>query len=149
LNVNLRGVYLCSRAAVPHLKEGGWGRIVSIASDAGKRGELYSAHYCASKFGVIGLTQVLGLELARTGVTANAVCPTITSTAMMQQFGTAMSAVSGDDVDSVLQQAVNDIPMGRPTAPEDVAAAVSFLCSDDASFFTGQSLNVTGGGWMM
>lgn len=148
LNVNLRGAYLCARASLSHICEGGWGRIVNIASDAGQRGELYAAHYCASKFGLIGLTQVLALELAGAGVTVNAVCPTITTTPMMDEFVGTMSRLTGQGHSAVRTRLIDDIPVARPTAPSDIAHAVSFLCSEKSAFVTGHALNVTGGAWL-
>jgi len=148
MDINLKGVYLCSRTMLPHLTSRGWGRIVNISSDVGKRGEANLAHYCASKFGVIGLTQALGVELARTGVTVNAICPAIMNTDMMRQIAKEFATLSGSDVENTYKHLPDVIPMGRATEPEDIANVISFLCSDDASFLTGQSLNVTGGRWM-
>ncbi|APZ33910.1 hypothetical protein BOH66_06300 [Microbacterium aurum] len=148
LDINLKGPYLLTRAALPHLTSSGWGRIVNIASDVGKRGEANIAHYCASKFGVVGLTQATGVELARTGVTVNAICPAIMNTDMMKQIAKEGAALDGADVSDTFSHLPDVVPMGRATEPTDIANVVSFLCSDDASFLTGQSLNVTGGRWM-
>lgn len=148
IDINLKGPYLTTRAALPYLTSSGWGRIVNIASDVGKRGEANIAHYCASKFGVVGLTQATGVELARTGVTVNAICPAIMNTDMMKQIAKEGAALDGADADETFGHLHDVVPMGRPTEPTDIANVVSFLCSDDASFLTGQSLNVTGGRWM-
>lgn len=148
LDINLKGVYLCTRAALPYLTDSDWGRVVNIASDVGKRGEANIAHYCASKFGVVGLTQAIGVELALTGVTVNAICPAIMNTDMMKQIAAEGAAIGGGDADEAFKHLHDVVPMGRPTEPTDIANVVSFLCSDDASFLTGQSINVTGGRWM-
>ncbi len=148
VNVNLKGAYLCTRAMLPQLTSKGWGRIVNIASDVGKYGVAHLAHYCASKFGLVGFTQAVGVELAKTGVTVNAICPAIMNTEMMKQIARERAGVIGADADETYKHLHDPIPMGRATEPTDIANVVSFLCSDDASFLTGQSLNVTGGGWM-
>jgi len=150
LNVNLKGPFLMTKAVLPHITANGWGRIVNISSDVGKRGEENLAHYCASKFGVIGLTQSTGVELARdrTGVTVNAICPAIMNTNMMKQIADERSTIVGGTPEDTLDLLPTTVPMGRVTEPTDIANVVSFLCSDDASFLTGQALNVTGGGTM-
>jgi meso-butanediol dehydrogenase/(S,S)-butanediol dehydrogenase/diacetyl reductase len=148
VDVNLKGAYLCTRAMLPQLTSKGWGRIVNIASDVGKYGVAYLAHYCASKFGLVGFTQAIGVELAQTGVTVNAICPAIMNTEMMKQIARERAGLIGSDADETYRHLQDPIPMGRATEPTDIANVASFLCSDDASFLTGQSLNVTGGGWM-
>ncbi len=148
VDINLKGVYLCTRASLPHLTDGGWGRIVNIASDVGKRGEANIVHYCASKFGVVGVTQAVAMELAMTGVTVNAICPAIMNTDMMRQIAAEGASIGNADADDMYNHLHDVVPMGRATEPTDIANVVSFLCSEDASFLTGQSLNVTGGRWM-
>ncbi len=148
VDVNLKGPYLCTRAVLPYITSSGWGRIVNISSDVGKRGEANLAHYVASKFGVVGLTQAVGVELAKTGVTVNAICPAIMNTDMMKQIAKEGAAVANADETETFEHLYDVVPMGRATEPTDIANVVSFLCSDDASFLTGQSLNVTGGRWM-
>lgn len=147
-DVNLKGVFLCCRAVLPLLTARGWGRIVNIASDAGKRGAAMVAHYSASKFGVIGLTQSLALELARTGVTVNAICPATTETAMMRQVVEGFATETGEKLDETYQSLLDVMPMGRTTRPSDIASALSWLVSESTEFITGQSINVTGGYWM-
>ena len=146
LGVNLKGQYLCARAVLPAMLRQGWGRIVNIASDAGKTGEPYIAHYAASKFGVVGLTQSLALEYARDGITVNAVCPAITDTDMMEQLARDMEG-SGAPLPAAGWRAafVDEIPMGRPMAPEEIAGVCAFLADDGAAAITGQAINVSGG----
>jgi NAD(P)-dependent dehydrogenase (short-subunit alcohol dehydrogenase family) len=146
LGVNLKGQFLCARAVLPAMLRQGWGRIINIASDAGKTGEPYIAHYAASKFGVVGLTQSLALEYARDGITVNAVCPAITDTDMMEQLAREMEG-SGAPAPAAGWRAafVDEIPMGRAMAPEEIAAVCAFLAGDGAAAITGQAINVSGG----
>jgi NAD(P)-dependent dehydrogenase (short-subunit alcohol dehydrogenase family) len=146
LAVNLTGTFLCCQAVLPAMRKRGWGRIITIASDAGKTGEPYIAHYCASKFGVIGLTQSLALEYATEGITVNSVCPAITDTPMMDLLAREMEATDVAEPPGGWRATfVEEIPMGRPMLPEDVADACAYLASEGAAAMTGQSLNVSGG----
>jgi NAD(P)-dependent dehydrogenase (short-subunit alcohol dehydrogenase family) len=148
VDINLKGVFLCSQVMMPELTKRGWGRLVNLSSDVGKRGEANIVHYVASKFGVIGVTQSLALEFASTGLTVNAICPAIMNTDMMKQIAKEAAAISGADASQTYAHLADVVPLGRATEPTDIANVVSFLCSEDASFLTGQSLNVTGGRWM-
>jgi len=144
--VNAKGPFLCSREALPFMVQQRWGRIVTIASDAAKTAEPYIAHYSASKFAVVGLTQSIALEHATDGITANAICPAITDTAMMTQLAEQMSAAdpAGGDPDAWRREFVREIPMMRPMAPDDIAATCVFLVSQAAQAISGQALNVSG-----
>jgi meso-butanediol dehydrogenase/(S,S)-butanediol dehydrogenase/diacetyl reductase len=145
LGVNLKGQYLCAQAVLPAMRGQGWGRIINIASDAGKTGEPYLAHYCASKFGVIGLTQSLALEYAREGITVNAVCPAITDTDMMEQLAQEMQRSGAPEPAAGWRAAfVQEIPLGRPMAPADIAELCAFLATDGAAAISGQAINVSG-----
>lgn len=144
VDVNLKGAYLCSRALIAPMLERRWGRIINIASDAGKTGEPWIAHYCASKFGVIGLTQSLALEYAAHGITVNAVCPAICSTGMMDRLAQQLAVVEDGSVSQAQAMMTAEIPMGRPVAPEEVADAVAFLAADSSRFISGQAINVSG-----
>jgi 3-oxoacyl-[acyl-carrier protein] reductase len=135
LSINLTGTFHCVRAAVPAMKEARSGRIVSIASTAGQRGEALHAHYAATKGAVIALTKSLALELAPFGILVNAVAPGWTVTDMTRDD------LLGQRRDAILKT----IPLGRAATPEDVAGAVLFLCSDLAGFVTGEVINVNGG----
>lgn len=146
ITVNLTGTFLSVRAFLPHLRASSRGRVVCISSDAGKTGEPGIAHYCASKFGVIGFAQSLALELAGTGTTVNCVCPVICDTAMMESLAEDF-AVAYPDADTATwrDRFVAEIPLGRACTPDDVAHAVAYLVDEGSSFVTGQAINVSGG----
>lgn len=133
--VNLKGVFLCSRAVVPHMKERKYGKIVNIASVLALRGSSYYAHYGASKAGVVGLTQGMAVELGRHNINVNAVGPGVIDTPMADH----------DVAPEVRQRLQKRIPLRRIGVPEDIANAVLFLTSDEASYITGQCLYVCGG----
>ncbi len=149
LNINLRGPFLLCRAVVPSMKERGWGRIINLASQSGKKGNSSYTAYCASKFGVIGLTQALSQELAEDGITVNAICPGIVFTEMWgpEQIN-AYAAKRDMRPEDVKEYLLGKIPMKRAATIEDVAGLAAFLASDEAAYFTGQSYNVTGGSIM-
>jgi len=135
LAVNLKGAFLCCQAVIPAMKGRGRGRIISMASSAGKvGGTLAGAHYSVSKAGIICLTKQLARELGPHGITANAVAPGRIDTPMIQ-------AVSDEENDAFRQRT----PLGRLGTPQDVANAVVFLASEEASFITGEILDVNGG----
>jgi 2-hydroxycyclohexanecarboxyl-CoA dehydrogenase len=136
--INLKGVLHCAKAVVPGMVERRTGRIVNISSDAGRVGSSGEAVYSAAKAGIIGFTKTLAREVARHGITVNAVCPGPTETPMLAEM---IGAGNEGLIDALRRQ----IPMGRLGRPEDVAGAVAFLASDDAAFITGQTLSVSGG----
>jgi 3-oxoacyl-[acyl-carrier protein] reductase len=138
--VHLRGAFLMSREVQKHQVEAGWGRIVSLSSTSalGNRGQ---ANYSAAKAGIQGLTKTLALELGRYGVTANAIAPGFIETDMLRQTAERMR-ISFEDF---LAGAAQEIPVRRVGQPEDIAAVAGFLCSDDASFVSGQVIYVAGG----
>jgi 2-hydroxycyclohexanecarboxyl-CoA dehydrogenase len=136
--INLKGVLHTCKAIVPQMAEQRVGRIVNISSDAGRVGSTGEAVYSATKAGTIGFTKTLAREVAKHGITVNTVCPGPTDTPLLEE----MVGAGNDRLISSLQRA---IPLGRLGRPEDIAAAVAFLASDDASFITGQTLSVSGG----
>ncbi len=134
LDVNLKGAYLCTRAAARPMMKARTGRIINISSVVGLRGNAGQANYAASKAGLIGLTKSTAREFASRGITVNAVCPGYIPTDMTE-------GIPDDARDALLAQ----IPLGRMGTPEEVAAAVGFLASDDAAYITGQALVIDGG----
>ncbi len=142
--VNLKGVFLGMRAVLPQMLERGHGSIVNIASQAGKRGNRYIAPYCASKAGVISLTQTAALEAAP-HVRVNCVCPGFINTELQEEEYDAVSAITGEDRNAIKAGWESAMPLERFQEVEDVAGAVLFLCSDAASQTTGEALNVSGG----
>jgi NAD(P)-dependent dehydrogenase (short-subunit alcohol dehydrogenase family) len=147
LDVNLKGAFLAMQAAAPHLVQAGSrGRIVAISSDAGKRGFSWIAAYTASKFGLIGLVESVAVELAETGVTVNAVCPVgAPSTGMGRQVLEMKVRATGQTPEQIVARAGQTNPLGRNATEADVAAAIEFFLSDEASFLTGTALDVDGG----
>ena len=143
--VNVRGVLACSRAAAHIMKEHNWGRIINTASQTGKVAWPGWGIYSASKFAVVGLTQVLALELAPYHITVNAICPGTMLTDMTRTGFGASAAMTGRDRDEMLAEHIETIPMKRLGTPEDIGAMAAFLASDDAAFTTGASINLTGG----
>ena len=136
--VNLTGTFTCIQAALPDMLEAGWGRIVTIASSSAQSGAPRMSHYAASKGGVISLTKALAVELARQGITANTIPPSLIDTPMVDE------AQARGDFPGVA--AVGPmVPVGRAGTPEDIAAACSYLCSDEAAYVTGQVIGVNGG----
>jgi 2-hydroxycyclohexanecarboxyl-CoA dehydrogenase len=140
IDINFRGMLRTTKAVLPEMVEAGWGRVVNIGSDAGRVGSSMESVYSGAKAGVIGFTKTIAREVARTGVTANVVCPGPTRTPLLE--GMAGTGESGEKLIGSLERAV---PMKRLGEPEDVAAAVAFMASDRAGYITGQTLSVSGG----
>ena len=134
IDVNLNGLFYCNRAVVPVMRANDYGRIVNIASVAGKEGNPNASAYSASKAGVIGLTKSLGKELAKTGIRVNCVTPAAVRTAMFEQM-------TQQHIDFMLSK----IPMGRFGAVEEIAALVCWLASEECSFSTGAVFDLSGG----
>ena len=134
LSVNLTGTFNMMRAVLPGMRERGWGRIVNIASIAGKEGNPNLGAYSASKAGVIGLTKSVGKEVATDGVIVNSIAPAVIATPMNEETAP-----------EVLEYMISRVPMRRVGQPEEVAALVSWLASDECSFSTGQAYDISGG----
>jgi len=146
ISVNLKGTFLCSKAVIPYMIKQRSGKIINISSIAGKRGSVGLAHYCASKFGVIGFTQSLALELAEYNINVNAICPGILETYMWTDVLTPWRAKKeGLPEEEAWQKTIDAIPLGRPQMPEDIGRMAVFLASEDARNLTGQAINVCGG----
>ena len=137
LDINLKGAFLCSKAALKIMSKARTGRIINIASIVGAMGNAGQANYVASKAGLIGLTKTIAREYASRGITANAVAPGFIDTAMTQALP-----------EKVREDLMKQIPLARLGSPEDIAAAVKFLASDSAAYITGQVIHVNGGMYM-
>jgi len=145
ININLKGTFLVCKALVPQMIERRQGKIINISSKSGKKGGIWMSAYASSKSGVIGFTQSLALELAPFGINVNAVCPGVIFTPLWDQLDEVYSKKLGIPKEKVRSHYVEKIPLGRPQTVEDIANVVVFLASDEASFMTGQAINVTGG----
>ncbi|MDW8327107.1 MAG: SDR family NAD(P)-dependent oxidoreductase [Anaerolineales bacterium] len=155
MNVNAKGIFLCSQHAARQMMQqqpdeyGLRGKIINTASMAGKRGNApFLAHYVASKFAVVGLTQAMAGELAPYHILVNAVCPGYVATSMQEREVGWEAALRGVSPDEVRQLYIADTPLRRLETAEDVANVVYFLASPDANFITGEAINVNGGAWM-
>ncbi|PRW64208.1 3-oxoacyl-ACP reductase FabG [Actinopolyspora mortivallis] len=147
INTNLNSVFLMSREVLNTggMRRKNWGRIINIASTAGKQGVVLGAPYSASKHGVVGLTKALGNELAPTGITVNAVCPGYVETPMAERVRQGYAAAYDKSEEDILEKFQAKIPLGRYSTPGEVAGLVGYLVSDTASSITSQALNVCGG----
>lgn len=145
IGINLTGTYLVTQAALASVKRAGSGRIVTIASTAGLTGYAYVSAYCASKHGVVGLTRALALELARTDVTVNAVCPGFTDTPLLDNAVETITGKTGRSAEETRATLARSNPQGRLVTPREVADTVLWLVSPGATAITGQAIVVAGG----
>lgn len=147
IDTNLNSVFRVTREVLTSggMRDKPWGRIINIASTAGKQGVVFGAPYSASKHGVVGFTKALGNELAPTGITVNAVCPGYVETPMAQKVRQGYANHWGITEDQVLEKFEAKIPLGRYTTPEEVAGLVAYLTTDAAAPVTAQAINVCGG----
>ncbi|MHB8692936.1 MAG: SDR family NAD(P)-dependent oxidoreductase [Solirubrobacteraceae bacterium] len=141
IEINFKGALRLTHGVLPGMIERQWGRIINIGSDAGRVGSSLEAVYSGAKGGVIAFTKTLAREVARKGITANAVCPGPTNTPMLQEI----VAKQGGDGDKVVAAMVSGVPMKRLAEPQEIAAAVRFFAGEDAGYVTGQTLSVSGG----
>jgi NAD(P)-dependent dehydrogenase (short-subunit alcohol dehydrogenase family) len=146
MDVNLTGAFLTTQAAAAYMrKQGDGGRIINIASQAAKTGFPHMAPYVASKHGLIGLTRTAAIDLAADGITVNAVCPNHVTTGLGAKQSEYFANYRGMSVEDYRAGLRARIPLGRVGLPGDTAAVAAFLASEDASFITGEAINVSGG----
>lgn len=145
MNVNAKGAFLCCKAVAPNMIERKEGKIINIASQAGKKGEPYNSVYCASKASIISITQTLALELAPYRINVNAICPGVVETKLMQDVLVERGPLYGLTPKAYREKLIKEIPLGRIEEPGDVAKVVLFLASEYSDYMTGQAINVTGG----
>jgi 2-hydroxycyclohexanecarboxyl-CoA dehydrogenase len=145
LAINLSGTFYCTRAALPAMLKKGWGRVINIASIAGKTGAPYIAAYSASKHGVLGLTRSVALEVAAGGITINAICPGYVDTDMVSRGIERITTKTGRTADEALDSLRKMSPQNRLVTPEEVAAVALLLASDEGRGINGQGINIDGG----
>lgn len=145
LAINLTGTFYCTRAALPSMLKNGWGRIINIASIAGKTGAPYIAAYSASKHGVMGLTRSLAVEIGASGVTVNAICPGYVETDMVTKGIERITTRTGLSAEAAKESLNKMSPQNRMVTPEEVAALALLLASDEGRGINGQGINIDGG----
>ena len=148
LDINLKGTFFCCQAAVTYMKDNGGGNIVNFSSQSGKKGTNSYVAYCASKFGIIGLTQSVAAEFAPMNIRCNSICPSVVRTPMWDKQLHDYAVKKGIRDEDVMPRFVKNTPLGRLCEYEDAANLVVFLLSDNSSYMTGQALNLTGGACM-
>ncbi len=145
LAINLTGAYLCARAAVGDMQAAGWGRIINVASVAGLKGGAYISAYVASKHGMVGLTRALAIELARAGVTVNALCPGYTETDMALHAIETITRKTARSEEQARAELVKANPQGRLVTPQEVGNAAAWLCMPGSEAINGQAIAIAGG----
>ncbi len=145
ININLNGVVFMTQPIVKNMVKNRYGKIVSVSSQAGKFGRTLHTHYSASKFGLNGFTQALAMEVAPLGINVNSVCPSRIETRMIRSLLGERAKRLNKSYEQVKEEYIEDIPVRRLGLPDDVAALVTFLASDEASYITGQCISISGG----
>jgi len=145
LRINLNGTFVGCREAIRRMLPRGRGVILNMSSQSGKKGNSHYAAYCASKFGIIGLTQSLAVEFASSGIRVNALCPGVVMTPLWKQMKHDYAAKRGLKPEDLIPYLESRIPMGRLCRPEDVARVAVFLAGDEAAYITGEAVNISGG----
>jgi NAD(P)-dependent dehydrogenase (short-subunit alcohol dehydrogenase family) len=145
LAVNLTGTYLCTKSVLDAMAKAGYGRIINIASTASLKGYAYVSAYCAAKHGVLGLTRALALEMAKKGVTVNAICPGFTDTDLVSRSLDTIVESTGMEREQALAELVKNNPQGRLIKPQEVAETALWLCHPNSASITGQAIAVAGG----
>ena len=145
LAINLTGAFLCTRAALPDMIERKWGRVINVASIAGLMGDMYISAYCASKHGMIGMTRALAKEVARHGITANAICPGYVETDIVTRAAENIASKTKLNEEQARASLYAGNPQGRLIQPEEVASMIGWLCSDGAAATNGAALPISGG----
>jgi meso-butanediol dehydrogenase / (S,S)-butanediol dehydrogenase / diacetyl reductase len=149
LAVNTTAAFLMAKACIPHMRRAEYGRIINAASGQARQGFVYTPHYAASKFGIVGFTQSLAKELARDGITVNSYCPGIVGSDMWDYNDREWGRLLGDyQPGELMREWVEDIPIGRAGTADDVADLLLFLASEQAGYITGQAVNIDGGMFM-
>ncbi|HTM22422.1 MAG TPA: SDR family NAD(P)-dependent oxidoreductase [Kofleriaceae bacterium] len=145
MEINVTSAFRLIRALVPGMVDGGWGRIINVASNAGVSGYRYSTAYCASKHAMVGMTRALAIDLATSGVTINAVCPGWVDTRMAQEAVTRIASKTGRSAEEARAALESMSPQNRMIQPEEVAHVVAMLCDDQARGIHGQTILIDGG----
>jgi len=145
LRINLKGTFIGCREAIGRMRPRKRGVILNMSSQSGKRGSSHYAAYCASKFGIIGLTQSLAVEFAASGIRINALCPGVVMTALWKDMKKDYASKRGIKTEEVIPYLEKRIPMGRLCTPADIAGVAVFLASDESAYITGEAVNISGG----
>ena len=144
-DINYKAMFLCSQAVIPIMEKNQWGRFINLSSMAGKMAYSEEIAYCSTKAAVLGLTRALAVELGGRGITANAICPGPIETEMLRNTYQHLADINGVTLEEWCDSILKTIPVARFGKPEDVAALVAFLASEEAGFINGQSINIDGG----